>query len=89
MRFRNLALPGLVWIGLCFAAPFAHGTIDEDYRGEVKVALVNLGPEPFVVEPGSRVGQLIVAPITRVDVEAVDRLAETSRGGGGFGHTGE
>jgi len=66
----------------------APGTIDEDYRGEVKVALVNLGPEPFRVEPGMRVAQLIVAPVTRVEVQAVDELRETDRGGGGFGHTG-
>ena len=66
----------------------APGTIDEDYRGEVKVALVNLGPEPFRVEPGMRVAQLIVAPVTRVEVQAVDELRDTGRGGGGFGHTG-
>lgn len=67
----------------------APGTIDEDYRGEVKVALVNLGPEPFAVEPGMRVAQLVVAPVTRVAVEPVEELQETDRGGGGFGHTGE
>jgi len=66
----------------------APGTIDEDYRGEVKVALCNLGPEPFLVEPGMRVAQLIVAPVTRVEVEEVEELADTTRGAGGFGHTG-
>jgi len=65
----------------------APGTIDEDYRGEVKVALVNHGREPFVVDPGSRIAQLIVAPVTRVAVEEGE-LDETSRGAGGFGHTG-
>ena len=65
----------------------APGTIDEDYRGEVKVALVNHGREPFVVEPGTRIAQLIVAPVTRVAVEEGE-LDETSRGAGGFGHTG-
>lgn len=66
----------------------APGTIDEDYRGEVKVALVNLGAEPFTVEPGMRVAQLVVAPVTRVDVQVVEELSDTERGPGGFGHTG-
>lgn len=65
----------------------APGTIDEDYRGEVKVALVNHGPEPFWVQPGMRVAQLVVAPVTRVEVHAAEELRETGRGGGGFGHT--
>jgi len=64
------------------------GTIDEDYRGEVKVALVNLGREPFVIEPGMRVAQLIVAPVARVSVIEVSDLEGTERGAGGFGHTG-
>jgi len=67
----------------------APGTIDEDYRGEVKVALVNLGREPFTVEPGMRVAQLVVAPVTRVELELVQGLQQTRRGGGGFGHTGQ
>ena len=66
----------------------APGTIDEDYRGEVKVALINLGPEPYRVEPGARIAQLVVAPVTRVAVHEVDSLARTDRGAGGFGHTG-
>lgn len=66
----------------------APGTIDEDYRGEVKVALVNLGQEPFVIERGMRVAQLIVAPVSRVVVEEVQQLGATDRGAGGFGHTG-
>jgi dUTP pyrophosphatase len=66
----------------------APGTIDEDYRGEVKVALINLGLEPFLVEHGMRVAQLIVAPVARVEVTEVDELSSTTRGTGGFGHTG-
>jgi dUTP pyrophosphatase len=66
----------------------APGTIDEDYRGEVKVALINLGEEPFLVEHGMRVAQLIVAPAARVEVHVVEDLSTTSRGAGGFGHTG-
>ncbi len=64
------------------------GTIDEDYRGEVKVLLVNLGQEPFVVERGMRIAQMVVAPVTRVALREVDRLEETVRAGGGFGSTG-
>lgn len=64
------------------------GTIDADYRGEVKVALVNLGPEPFVVERGMRIAQLVVAPVTRARWEPVDALPDTERGSGGFGSTG-
>jgi len=66
----------------------APGTIDADYRGEVMVALVNLGGEPFTVERGMRIAQLIVAPITRVTLTPVADLDETARGGGGFGSTG-
>ena len=66
----------------------APGTIDSDYRGEVKVLLINHGPAPFSVQPGMRIAQLVVARIARVTWEAVDSLAETDRGQGGFGHTG-
>jgi dUTP pyrophosphatase len=66
----------------------APGTIDSDYRGELVVLLVNLGREPFVIRPGDRIAQLVVAPVVRVDVEEVDGLSDTTRGGGGFGHTG-
>lgn len=66
----------------------APGTIDEDYRGEVKVILVNLGAEPFVVRHGDRIAQLIVAAVARVEVALVDTLTDTSRGAGGFGSTG-
>jgi len=66
----------------------APGTIDEDYRGEVKVALINLGAEPFTIEKGMRIAQLVVAPVTQVQVEEVELLSDTDRGAGGFGHTG-
>jgi dUTP pyrophosphatase len=66
----------------------APGTIDSDYRGEVKVLLVNLGSEPFVIERGMRIAQLIVAPVTRVTLQEETSIAESSRGGGGFGSTG-
>jgi dUTP pyrophosphatase len=66
----------------------APGTIDCDYRGEVKVALINLGSAPFVVERGMRIAQLVVAPVSRVTWEPVAALDETDRGAGGFGHTG-
>ena len=65
------------------------GTIDADYRGEVKVILVNLSPEPFVVEPGERIAQLVVARCEQVSWEEVERLDETERGAGGFGSTGK
>lgn len=66
----------------------APGTIDEDYRGEVKVLLVNLGPEPFRIEPGARIAQLVVAPVVYVRVDEVGELDPTSRSDGGFGSTG-
>jgi dUTP pyrophosphatase len=64
------------------------GTIDADYRGEVKVLLVNLGRERFVVEPAMRIAQLVVAPVTRAAVQVVVELDDTARGAGGFGSTG-
>jgi len=67
----------------------APGTIDADYRGEVRVVLINLGDKPFVVSRGDRIAQLVVAPVTRARVELVDKLDSTDRGGGGFGHTGK
>ena len=66
----------------------APGTIDHDYRGEVGVLLVNLGQEPFQVRRGDRIAQLVVAPVVRVEVQLVDALSDTGRGGGGFGSTG-
>lgn len=64
------------------------GTIDADYRGEVKVALVNLGQAPVTIERGMRIAQLVVAPVSRVAWEPVAALPDTARGGGGFGSTG-
>jgi dUTP pyrophosphatase len=66
----------------------APGTIDADYRGEVKVILINHGEEPFVVTRGMRIAQLVVAPVVAVEVAEVDDLSETARGAGGFGSTG-
>jgi dUTP pyrophosphatase len=64
------------------------GTIDADYRGEIKVLLVNLSNEPFEVNTGDRIAQMIVARHEKVGWEEVDILNETSRGAGGYGHTG-
>ncbi|QPC43380.1 dUTP diphosphatase [Kaustia mangrovi] len=65
------------------------GTIDADYRGEIKVLLVNLGADPFTVTHGERIAQMIVAPVSRVDWVEADMLEETARGDGGFGSTGQ
>jgi dUTP pyrophosphatase len=64
------------------------GTIDADYRGEVKVILINLGQAPFVIRRGERIAQMVIAPVTRAVWQEVDALPETARGGGGFGSTG-
>ena len=66
----------------------APGTIDEDYRGEIGVVLVNHGKEPFVVEPLARIAQLVVARYARVEVVRVEDLDDTERGAGGYGSTG-
>ncbi len=66
----------------------APGTIDADYRGEIKVILANLGAEPFTVERGMRIAQMVIAPVTRIIWDEVDALPETERGAGGFGSTG-
>ena len=68
--------------------PNAPGTIDADYRGEVKVPLINLGPEVFVVEPGMRVAQMVIAAVPKVEIIEAESLDETDRGHGGFGSTG-
>ncbi|MFN3166593.1 MAG: dUTP diphosphatase [Phycisphaeraceae bacterium] len=68
--------------------PNAVGTIDADYRGEVKVALINLGQSAFTIEPGMRVCQMIIKPVPRCVWREVDELSVTVRGAGGFGHTG-
>ena len=68
--------------------PNAPGTIDADYRGEVRVGLINLGHAPFVIEPGMRIAQLVIAPVARAEIIEVKALDETVRGSGGFGSTG-
>ena len=65
------------------------GTIDADYRGQVMVALINHGREPFTVEPKMRIAQMVVAPVMHCEIEEVDELDETVRGAGGFGSTGQ
>ncbi|HSO09196.1 MAG TPA: dUTP diphosphatase [Desulfoprunum sp.] len=64
------------------------GTIDSDYRGEVKIALINLGEAPFRVSRGDRIAQLVLAPIIRAELRVVEQLDATDRADGGFGHTG-
>ena len=66
----------------------APGTIDADFRGECMVLLINHGREPFTIEPGHRIAQLVIAPVTRAELEVVDELSPTERGAGGFGSTG-
>ena len=66
----------------------APGTIDADYRGEVKVILVNLSNEPFVVNPGERIAQMVIARYEKIEWDEVEVLDETERGEGGFGSTG-
>ena len=66
----------------------APGTIDADYRGEVKVALINHGEAPFTIQNGDRIAQLILAPVVRAEFSAVKSLDATGRGEGGFGSTG-
>ena len=78
--------------GLAFkhgiTVPNTPGTIDSDYRGELKVLLINHGSESFPVHRGERIGQLVLAPVTRAAFTEVDDLDETERGSGGFGSTG-
>lgn len=64
------------------------GTVDADYRGEINVLLVNLGQEAFTIRRGERIAQMIVAPVTRVELARADSLPATTRGSGGFGSTG-
>lgn len=68
--------------------PNTPGTIDADYRGEIKVIMINHGAEPFTIERGDRIAQLVIAPVLRAEWEVVPSLNETLRGEGGFGHTG-
>ncbi len=65
------------------------GTIDSDYRGEIKVILINLGKEAFIINPGDRIAQLVLIKYEKIDFETVESLDKTKRGAGGFGHTGQ
>jgi len=69
--------------------PNAPGTIDSDYRGELKVIVWNSGSDPYVIRRGDRIAQLVVSPVTRVEWDEQPDLDATSRGPGGFGHTGD
>ncbi|GAC1041383.1 dUTP diphosphatase [Rhizobium sp. No.120] len=69
----------------CLNSP---GTVDSDYRGEVKVILANLGDEPFEITRGMRIAQMVIAPVTQVRVAEISAIGETARGAGGFGSTG-
>jgi dUTP pyrophosphatase len=66
----------------------APGTIDADYRGEIKVIVVNLGSEPLMIQPGDRIAQLVIAPVARAVLVEANELTPSDRGAGGFGHTG-
>jgi dUTP pyrophosphatase len=68
--------------------PNAPGTVDSDYRGEMIVALINLGQQPFTIEHGMRIAQMVLAPVCRARLEIAENLDETARGTGGFGSTG-
>jgi dUTP pyrophosphatase len=70
------------------SVPNTPGTIDSDYRGELKVIMINLGTEPFAIRRGDRIAQLVLAPVVRAGWLEVDELDETARGEGGFGSTG-
>jgi dUTP pyrophosphatase len=83
---------GLIWDKSGVSLRGVHrlaGVIDSGYRGEVKVVMINLSQEPFVIDKGMKIAQMLVQPITQVDVVEVDDLEDTSRGEGGFGSTGK
>ena len=66
------------------------GTVDSDYRGEMCCLMINLGNEPYIIQPGERIAQLVIAPVVQVDTEFVEKIPEeTKRGTGGFGSTGK
>ncbi len=67
----------------------APGTIDADYRGEIKIGLVNLSREPYTIKRGDRIAQLILGPVCHARLQVVEKLEQTKRGTGGFGHTGK
>lgn len=95
-----IALPGPEWVALVYArsglaikhgiAPAnCVGVIDSDYRGEIVVGLLNSSKEPYTIEPGERVAQLVIMPVTQAEITVTDALDETERGAGGFGSTGK
>ena len=94
-----IALPGPQWVAFIFARsglgiksgitlPNCVGVIDSDYRGEIIVALTNLSDTDYTIQPGDRVAQLVIMPVTQADISVVDELDETERGASGFGSTG-
>ena len=85
---RSLGLTGVACLMGVVTLVNAPGTIDADYRGELQVILINHGVEPFTVTRGMRIAQLVIAPVTRVEVVEAEALAQSERGMGGFGHTG-
>jgi dUTP pyrophosphatase len=95
-----MALPTADWVGLVYARSglaVRHGitlsncvgVIDSDYRGEIRVGLCNLGQEPYTIQPGERIAQLVISPVLLPLVEEADELDNTERGAGGFGSTGK
>ncbi len=95
-----IELPGPGYVALVFARSGLAvkqgitlsngvGVIDSDYRGEVKVALTNLGAKPYTIQPGERIAQLVILPVEQAQVTVVPELDDTDRGAGGFGSTGK
>ncbi len=95
-----IALPDAGWVALVFARSglgIKHGialsngvgVIDSDYRGELKVGLINLSDEPYTIQPGDRIAQLMVVPVGQAAVHELEELPPTARGAGGFGSTGK
>ncbi len=95
-----MAIPTAGWVGLVYARSglaVRHGitlsnsvgVIDSDYRGEIRVGLCNLGQEPYTIQPGERIAQLVISPVLLPPVEEADELDNTERGTGGFGSTGK
>ena len=78
------------WLGSMVSLfPILPGTIDSDYRGEIKVMLVNLSTDTFVITRGMRIAQMVIASVVQMELQVVDSLEETERGEGGFGSTGQ
>lgn len=95
-----MAIPTAEWVGLVYARSglaVRHGitlsnsvgVIDSDYRGEIRVGLCNLGQEPYTIQPGERIAQLVISPVLLPPVEEANELDSTERGTGGFGSTGK